>query len=108
MLSEEMANEQGIEVPGIGRIQMTEDSSESVIQSVLPMVSGFQRILIINSHAWGALLAHRQLLICLTRFIDTILLEKILQIKFDGVRDKIYLYELRYKLISFIYSQGPV
>ena len=42
MLSEEMANEQGIEVPGIGRIQMTEDSSESVIQSVLPMVSGFQ------------------------------------------------------------------
>ena len=42
MLSEEMANEQGIEVPGIGRIQMTEDSSESVIQSVLPMVSGLQ------------------------------------------------------------------
>ena len=40
MLAEQDADTEGIEVPGIGRIQMTEESSESVVQSDLPLVPG--------------------------------------------------------------------
>ena len=40
MLAEQDAETEGIEVPGIGRIQMTEESSESIVQSDLPLVSG--------------------------------------------------------------------
>ena len=40
MLAEQDADTEGIEVPGIGRIQMTEESSDSIIQSDLPLVSG--------------------------------------------------------------------
>ena len=40
MLAEQDADTEAIEVPGIGRIQMTEESSESIVQSDLPLVSG--------------------------------------------------------------------
>ena len=33
---------------------------------------------------------------------------KILKIKFDDIRGKIYMYGFRYNLIIFIYSQGPL
>lgn len=40
MLAEQNSDTEGIEVPGIGRIQMTEESSESIVQSDLPLVPG--------------------------------------------------------------------
>ena len=40
MLAEQDADSEGIEVPGIGRIQITEEASESVVQSDLPLVPG--------------------------------------------------------------------